>query len=109
MCFKGGKVNTMNVMMSIQIIPKPNDHEDVIEYVDEAIRIIDESGLNYRVGPLETTIEGTMSQCLSLIDKMHSKMQDMGSKSTMSQIKIYQSEAHQKITDLTYQYDEKNG
>ena len=40
-----------NTLMSIQIIP---EHEDtgVIPLVDEAIRIIDDSGLKYQVNPL---------------------------------------------------------
>ncbi|HCA6962450.1 TPA: thiamine-binding protein, partial [Staphylococcus pseudintermedius] len=45
----------IDTLMSIQIIPQTPHGEDVIPFVDEAIKVIDESGLNYRVGPLETT------------------------------------------------------
>lgn len=44
-----------DTLMSVQIIPKTANGEDVILYVDEAIQVIDDSGLEYRVGPLETT------------------------------------------------------
>lgn len=51
----------IDTLMSIQIIPKTPKNEDVIPYVDEAIKIIDQSGLHYRVGPLETTVQGDMN------------------------------------------------
>lgn len=53
-----------DTLMSIQIVPKTPNNEDVIPYVDEAIKIIDDSGLHFRVGPLETTVQGDMSECL---------------------------------------------
>ena len=33
-----------DTLMSIQIVPKTPNNEDVIPYVDEAIKIIDDSG-----------------------------------------------------------------
>ncbi|RIO57563.1 thiamine-binding protein, partial [Staphylococcus hominis] len=50
--------------MSVQIVPKAPNNDDVIPYVDEAIKIIDQSGLPYRVGPLDTTVQGDMIECL---------------------------------------------
>lgn len=47
-----------DTLMSIQIIPKTPNNDNVIPYVDEAIKIIDESGMHFRVGPLETTVQG---------------------------------------------------
>lgn len=35
-----------DTLMSVQIIPKTPDNDNVIPYVDEAIKIIDESGLH---------------------------------------------------------------
>ena len=40
-----------DTLMSVQIVPKTPNNDDVIPYVDEAIKIIDQSGLHYRVGP----------------------------------------------------------
>lgn len=59
-----------DTLMSVQIIPRTSNNEDVIPYVDEAIKIIDESGMHYRVGPLETTVQGEMSECLILIQNL---------------------------------------
>lgn len=78
-----------NTLMSIQIIPKTPNGEDVIPYVDEAIDIIDRSGLPYIVSPLETTIEGTMSELLPLIDQINRRLMDMNCTSIISQVKFY--------------------
>ena len=42
-----------NSLVSIQIIPKTKNGEDVIPYVDEAIKVIAESGVNMRSTPLK--------------------------------------------------------
>lgn len=78
-----------DTLMSIQIIPKTPNGEDVIPYVDAAIKVIDESGLPYFVSPLETTIEGTMTELLPLIEKMNKEMMSEGCTSVISQVKFY--------------------
>ena len=55
-----------NSLVSIQIIPKTKNGEDVIPYVDEAISVIEESGVKYEVHPLETTMEGNLETLLKL-------------------------------------------
>lgn len=63
-----------DTLMSIQIIPKTPNNDNVIPYVDEAIKIIDESGLHFRVYPLETTVQGNMNECLILIQSLNERM-----------------------------------
>ena len=41
-----------DTLMSIQIVPKTPNNEDVIPYVDEAIKIIDDSGLHLELAHL---------------------------------------------------------
>ncbi|WP_251943034.1 MTH1187 family thiamine-binding protein [Staphylococcus sp. Marseille-Q5304] len=95
-----------DTLMSIQIIPKPANGEDVIPYVDEAIKIIDQSGLKYRVGALETTVQGEMSECLILIQKLHDRMVELEVPSTISQVKFYHVPEGISIEILTGKYDE---
>ena len=78
-----------DTLMSVQIIPRTSNNEDVIPYVDEAIKIIDESGMHYRVGPLETTVQGEMSECLILIQKLNERMVELECPSIISQVKFY--------------------
>ncbi|CCI60581.1 MTH1187 family thiamine-binding protein [Staphylococcus equorum] len=95
-----------DTLMSVQIIPKTANGEDVIPYVDEAIKIIDDSGLAYRVGPLETTVQGEMNECLILIQKLNERMVELEIPSTISQVKFYHVPEGITIETLTGKYDE---
>ncbi|MFF2874741.1 MTH1187 family thiamine-binding protein [Gottfriedia sp. NPDC057991] len=75
-------------LMSVQIIPKTNNIEDVIPAVDEAIKIIDESGVKYQVQPLETTMEGDLKQLLEVVQKMNERMIEIGCHNVITQMKI---------------------
>ena len=48
----------MTASIAIQVLPKVDSEEELIRSVDEVIAYIASSGLNYYVGPFETTIEG---------------------------------------------------
>jgi uncharacterized protein (TIGR00106 family) len=75
-------------LLSIQILPKTNAGEEVYSYVDRAIEIIKQSGVPYRVGPLETTMEGDVDHLLDIVQQMNAAMFEMGSPSVLSQIKL---------------------
>ena len=77
-----------NALLSIQMIPKTNNGESVIPYVDQAIAIIKESGLPYRVAPMETTMEGDLAELLQIVQRMHEAMIEVGCPGALSQIKI---------------------
>lgn len=93
-----------NALVSIQIIPKTKNGEDVIPYVDEAIRVIDESGVKYEVHPLETTMEGELEQLLRIIAEMNEKMIEKGSRNVISQVKILYQPSGIEMNDLTEKY-----
>ncbi|RIM11855.1 thiamine-binding protein [Staphylococcus chromogenes] len=94
----------IDTLMSIQIIPSTSG-KDVIPFVDEAIAVIDASGLNYRVGPLETTVEGDMSELLILIQKMNERMVELEVESIISQVKFYHVPEGISMSTLTEKYD----
>ena len=48
----------MTSSIAIQVLPKVDSQEELIRIVDEVIAYIASTGLNYYVGPFETTIEG---------------------------------------------------
>ncbi|WP_433957652.1 thiamine-binding protein [Cytobacillus horneckiae] len=82
-----------NALVSIQIIPKTKNGEDVIPYVDEAIKVIEQSGVNYEVHQLETTMEGDLQQLLEIVAVMNKRMIEIGSSNVISQVKVlYQPE-----------------
>ncbi|MFD2670618.1 MTH1187 family thiamine-binding protein [Marinicrinis sediminis] len=93
-----------NALVSIQIIPKTKDGEDVIPYVDRAIEIIHQSGIKYEVHPLETTMEGELSDCMNIIQRMNEAMIEMGSPNVISQVKIYYNPEGASMDVLTEKY-----
>lgn len=93
-----------NALVSIQIIPKTKNGENVIPYVDEAIAIIDASGVKYEVHPLETTMEGDLQELFEVITKMNEKMIEMGSSNVISQVKILYQPSGIKMETLTEKY-----
>ena len=48
----------MTSSIAIQVLPKVDSEKELIRIVDEVIAYIASTGLNYYVGPFETTIEG---------------------------------------------------
>lgn len=48
----------MQASVAIQVLPEAKDNDELIRIVDEVIDYIKSTGLNYYVGPFETTIEG---------------------------------------------------
>ncbi|TFB13115.1 thiamine-binding protein [Filobacillus milosensis] len=93
-----------NALLSVQIIPKTQNNDDVIPYVDEAIKVIDESGVKYQVNPLETTMEGELTELLAIVEKMNEKMVEVGCPSVMSQIKIVYNPKGASMDALTEKY-----
>ncbi|MGG4268273.1 thiamine-binding protein [Peribacillus simplex] len=90
-----------NSLISIQIIPKGGN---VIPLVDEAIKIIDESGVKYEVHPLETTMEGELSELFAVIEKMNVRMIELGSPNVISQVKILYQPSGITMDTLTEKY-----
>ena len=48
----------MKASVAIQVLPALENDEELVRVVDEVIDYIRAQGLNYYVGPFETTIEG---------------------------------------------------
>lgn len=93
-----------NALISVQIIPKTKDNEDVIPYVDKAIEVIEQSGVKYEVHPLETTMEGELDTLFAVIKEMNEKMIEIGSKNVITQVKILYQPAGITMNQLTEKY-----
>jgi uncharacterized protein (TIGR00106 family) len=93
-----------NALVSIQIIPKTKNNEDVIPYVDRAIEVIAMSGVKHQVSPLETTMEGELDHLLQIIQDMNAAMIEMGSPSVLSQVKILFNPSGASMDKLTEKY-----
>jgi len=98
-------MQTHNALVSIQILPKTPNGESVIPYVDKAISIIDQAGVSYRVGPLETTMEGELHQLLELVAKLNEEMVKDGCPQVISQVKVLYHPEGISMGALTKKYD----
>jgi uncharacterized protein YqgV (UPF0045/DUF77 family) len=59
---------------SIQIIPITQDKHPY-EWVDEAIALIQQSGIKFEVGPFATVLEGTYSEVTAVIHQVNDYLQ----------------------------------
>ncbi len=58
-------------------------------YVKRAIKVLDESNLDYEIGPMSTTIEaGSVEQILEVIGKMHNAIGEAGCQRISTAIRI---------------------
>ena len=78
----------MNASVAIQVLPKVDSDEEVIRIVDEVIAYIKSTGLNYFVGPCETSIEGDYDRLLDIIKECQKVAVKAGAKSVAAYVKI---------------------
>ncbi|KGX91327.1 hypothetical protein N781_04475 [Pontibacillus halophilus JSM 076056 = DSM 19796] len=79
-----------NVNVGFQVIPRA-DGKDIHALVDEAIKVVHESGVTYEVGPLETVMEGEMDELLEIVKKAQQACIDRGASDVMTYIKVQNS------------------
>ena len=78
----------MNASVAIQVLPKVNDDAEVIRIVDAVIEYIQSTGLNYFVGPCETSIEGDYDELMEIIRECQKVAVAAGAKSVSAYVKI---------------------
>jgi len=73
--------------LAIQVLPDSNNKHPY-EIVDDAIKVISNSGYKYKVCPFETVVECTLKEGLELIHEIHKKCQIAGADKLMTYVKI---------------------
>lgn len=99
----------MNYIMAIQLLPQHPQKSGYYEHVTSAIEIIEESGLTHFVGPMETTIEGSIDELMNLVKKLNRHLENEGCNQVTSNIKLIQSNEPIKIKEILsdyYEFDE---
>lgn len=79
----------MEASVAIQVLPNVGSTEEVIRIVDEVIDYIKSTGLNYYVGPFETTIEGEYEQLMDIVKNCQLIAVKSGSPSVSAYVKIF--------------------
>ena len=75
------------VNASIQLLPVVQDKHPY-EWVDEAIAIIQQSGIRYEVGPFTTTLEGTYQEVMNVIHAVNEYLVAKGCNEWISNIQL---------------------
>ena len=79
----------MTSSIAIQVLPKTDSEEELIRIVDEVIAYIASTGLNYYVGPFETTIEGeSYDELMTIATNCQKVAINAGCKSVSAYIKV---------------------
>jgi uncharacterized protein YqgV (UPF0045/DUF77 family) len=75
------------VNASIQILPVVQDKHPY-EWVDEAINIIQQSGIRHEVGPFATILEGTYEEVMNVINAVNEYLVTKGCSEWISNIQL---------------------
>lgn len=89
-------MHTHIINASIQIVPIVEDKHPY-EWVDEAIAIIQESGIKYQVGPFATVIEGTYDDVIKVVHAVNEYLYEKGCEEWISNLQI-QIRSNRSIT-----------
>jgi len=74
--------------IAFQILPNTSSNEKTIEIIDKVIALVKKSGVNYEVGPMETTMEGDLNTLLEIVRKSQILALKAGAKQVFSNVKI---------------------
>lgn len=78
-----------NANVSLQVIPGARgSKEELYAIVDEAIKVISESGVKYEVGPMETTMEGDYDELMAIVKRAQEAVVAAGSDRVVAIIKV---------------------
>jgi len=88
--------NQVNV--AVQVLPVSRDHDSYL-MVDKAIEVIQQSGVNYRVTPFETVMEGSYDKLMEVVKDVQQACYQSGASQVMCYVKI-QSRAKNDVTIL---------
>ena len=93
------------VNIAIQVLPRSSS-KGTYELVDLAIELIQKSGLDYRVCPFETVVEGYYDEVMQLVKDIHEAVYLGGAEEIITNLKI-QTRHNQDvlITDKMYKYE----
>ena len=77
-------------MLQITIIPSPpmDNSSSVSEYVAEALKVVESSGLKYKLTPTATIIEGDLDSLFSIAKKIHEAPFKLSAKRVVTVIMI---------------------
>ena len=89
-------MHQFTVNASIQILPVVNDRHPY-EWVDEAIAVIQRSGIRHEVGPFATVLEGTYDEVMKVIGEVNEYLYERGCAEWITNLQV-QVRSRESIT-----------
>jgi uncharacterized protein (TIGR00106 family) len=80
-------MHNYTINASIQIVPIVQDKHPY-EWVDEAIAIIQQSGIKHDVGPFATVLEGNYKEVMKVLDDVNEYLYSKGCNEWISNVQI---------------------
>jgi uncharacterized protein (TIGR00106 family) len=80
-------MHNFTINASIQLIPVVRDKHPY-EWVDEAINIIQQSGIKYEVEPFATVVEGKYNEVMKVIDDINEYLYGKGCAEWITSVQI---------------------
>jgi uncharacterized protein YqgV (UPF0045/DUF77 family) len=75
------------VHVALQIVPVSKEHPYPI--IDKAIAVIDKSGVDYRVGAMETVMQGSYDQLMAIVKDAQQACLDAGADELVVTMKVH--------------------
>lgn len=85
---KGDFSMSQQVTISFSVVPQAKT-KDLYAVVDKAIAVVQQSGVRYEVGAMETTMEGDLNELLDIIKRAQQACVDAGAEEVITSIKIH--------------------
>lgn len=96
-------MSNYKINAAIQLLPI--DTKEVRwDVVDRAIAVIHNSGLNYKVCPFETVVEGTMTEIMSLLEKIKTTALEKDCQEILINIKIHAAQRDLSFNEKLEKY-----
>ena len=93
----------MQINAALQLLPLVTD-EHRYAVVDKAIALIQKSGLNYKVCPFETVVEGSPDAVYGLIRQIQEEILQMGCEELLLNIKIHAANRNLSFSEKLEKY-----
>jgi len=81
--------------------------ESVSQYVAECLRIVEASGVDYRINPMGTVLEGDYDEVMSVVRKCHMRVMEICSR-VITTVKIDDRKGRKGMLDSKIRSVEKN-
>ncbi len=75
-------------MMEISVVPLGTGSTSLSHYIAEAVRVLEQAGMEYEIGPMSTVVVGDLEHLFALARKMHERPFALGVQRVATSIRI---------------------